>query len=62
MSHGEQNHDNADKILHCPFVTQPLEKNHQDQWWEPFLWAAFIALRSIALAREGGDAAKASLP
>lgn len=48
MSHGKQNHDNDNKILHCHFVTQPLDKNHQDQWWEPSLWATFITLTSIA--------------
>lgn len=62
MSHGEQKHYNEDKILHCQFVTQPLAKNHQDQWWEPSLWATFITLRSIALVRESEDAVILSPP
>lgn len=28
MTHGKQNYYNDDKILHCQFVTQPLDKNH----------------------------------
>lgn len=55
MSHGKQHYCNDDQILHCHFVTQPLDKNQWDQQWDTFLWATFITLRSITVVGESED-------
>lgn len=48
-------HYNDDQILHCHFVTQPLDKNQWDQQWDTFLWATFITLRSTTVVGESED-------